>query len=81
MDLQRITRWCQQFNYQSDCRYEIYFINQYNLFAGLKKMFGLLKNFQEYLYHVYGITKWISNMVLQQYYDEGFATERRARSH
>ena len=43
-------------------------------------MFGTLKNRQECLYHVYGITKWTSNCTFQRYDDRGFDTERRARS-
>ena len=32
-------------------------VNQYDLFAGFPKRIGQLKNWQGYLYQVYGITK------------------------
>ena len=55
-------------------------VNQYNLFAGFAKTSVPLRNWQAYLYHTYGITKYTSNRILQRYYDRGFDTKRRARS-
>ena len=55
------------------------FINQYNLFEGFPKTTFPLKNLQEYLYHVYRITKRTLNWILQQYYEREFDTERGTR--
>ena len=59
---------------------KLIYIDQYNLFTGLPKAFVPMNNWQEYLYHTYGINKCTSNRILQSYYDRGFYTERRARS-
>ena len=59
---------------------KLIYTDQYNLFAGLPKTSVPMNNWQEYLYHKYGINKCTSNRILQSYYDRGFYTERRARS-
>ena len=41
---------------------------------------GLLKDWQKYLYHAWGISKWISNCTLVRYYERGFHHGRLSKA-
>ena len=55
------------------------FINQFTLFSGFPMTHGQLKDWQQYLYHAWGISRWTSNCTLKQYYERGFHYGRLSR--
>ncbi len=56
------------------------YINQFALFSGFPMTHGPLKDWQKYLYHAWGISKWTSNHTLVRYYERGFHHGRLPRA-
>ena len=56
------------------------YVNQFNLLSGFPKTTGELKNWYNYFYHAWGITKRSSNRIMSSYYERCFHPERKIRS-